>query len=156
MQIQHLRLAAAGLVALGLVGCVGITHAIVPCPLTYSEQEKELLTVVPKGYSPGRKRCVGWRPREWRGSFGISQRVYYCELWKRPSGEQWHINVALLFDDAGKFYKTQVAEAETAVVPDGKSQPGDRPAAGDLNNPSATSAERYQSCELDRADDAAA
>jgi hypothetical protein len=140
MQIQYLRLAAAGLVALGLVGCVGlgITHAIVPCPLTYSEQEKELLTVVPKGTrredALRRLAAAGVE-----GSFGISRRVYYCELWKRPSGERWHINVALLFDDAGKFYKTQVAEAETAVVPDGKPQAGDRQAAGDSNNPSAAS-----------------
>jgi hypothetical protein len=138
MQIQHLRLAAAGLVALGLVGCVGITRPIVACPLTYSEQEKELLTVVPKGTRRDdalrRLAAAGVE-----GSFGISQRVYYCELWKRPSGEQWHINVALLFDDAGKFYKTQVAEAETAVVPDGKSQAGDRQAAGDSNSPSAAS-----------------
>lgn len=138
MQIQYLRLAAAGLVALGLVGCVGITRPIVPCPLTYSEQEKELLTVVPKGTrredALRRLAAAGVE-----GSFGISRRVYYCELWKRPSGERWHINVALLFDDAGKFYKTQVAEAETAVVPDAKPQPGDRQAAADSNNPSAAS-----------------
>lgn len=127
MEIPYLHLLAAGLVALELVGCVGISRPIVACPLTYSEQEKEILTVVPKGTrredALRRLAAAGVE-----GSYGISRRVYYCDLWKRPNGERWHINVALLFDDTGRLYKTQMAEADITAVPDGKSQSGGGPA----------------------------
>jgi hypothetical protein len=49
MQIPFLSRTAAVLAALTWIGCMSIPRQIVPCPLTYSEQEKELLTVVPKG-----------------------------------------------------------------------------------------------------------
>jgi len=116
MQIPFLTRTAAVLAALTWVGCVGIPRQIVPCPLTYSEQEKELLTVVPKGIRREEVlRRLGTAGIE--GSFGISRRVYYCDLWNRPNGDRWHMNVALLFDDSGKLYKTQMAECDVAVLP---------------------------------------
>jgi hypothetical protein len=118
MQITLPKLfAAAALIALTSLGCVTLSRPIMPCPLTYSEQEKELLAVVPKGTrredALRRLTAAGVE-----GSFGISQRVYYCDLWKRPNGDRWHVNVALLFDDTGKLYRTQVAECDVSVVPD--------------------------------------
>jgi len=122
MQIPFLTRTAAVLAALTWVGCVGIPRQIVPCPLTYSEQEKELLTVVPKGIRREEVlRRLGTAGIE--GSFGISRRVYYCDLWNRPNGDRWHMNVALLFDDAGKLYKTQTADCDVAVLPNETTQP---------------------------------
>lgn len=123
MPIPFFRWTACVLIALTLIGCVSLSRSIVACPLTYSEQEKELLTVVPKGTrreeALRRLAAAGVE-----GSFGISRRVYYCDLWNRPNGERWHINVALLFDDTGKFYKTQVAECDIAVMPNESALPG--------------------------------
>jgi hypothetical protein len=122
MQTPNFRWIAVGLIALTITGCVSLNRAIMPCPLTYSEQEKEILTVVPKGTRRDealrRLAAAGVE-----GSFGISQRVYYCDLWNRKNGERWHINVALLFDDTGKFYRTQV-EGDVSVVPEEKAGNG--------------------------------
>jgi hypothetical protein len=134
MEIPYLRLLAAGLLAIELVGCVAVSRPIVACPLTYSEQEKEILTVVPKGITREealrRLTAAGVE-----GSYGISRRVYYCDLWKRPNGERWHINVALLFDDRGRLYKTQMAEADITAVPEGKSPSGKEQAEGPSSKP---------------------
>jgi hypothetical protein len=126
MQTAYFRWTAAGLIALTLTGCVSLNRAIMPCPLTYSEQEKEILTVVPKGTrrDEALRRLVAAGVE---GSFGISQRVYYCDLWNRKNGERWHINVALLFDDTGRLYRTQVAESDISVVPDDKPGNGSGP-----------------------------
>jgi hypothetical protein len=106
-----------GLAILVVVGCAGLTSQIVPCPLTYSEQEKEILTVVPKGTRREealRKLAAAGID----GSFGISRRVYYCELWHRPDGSRWHLNVALLFDEVGRLYMTRTADCDVTSSPD--------------------------------------
>jgi hypothetical protein len=135
MQTVYLRWTAASLIALTLAGCLSLNRAIMPCPLTYSEQEKEILAVVPKGTSREealrRLTAAGIE-----GSFGVSQRVYYCDLWNRKNGERWHVNVALLFDDANKLYRTQVAECAVFASPDVKGGKGDAasgPSAADAN-----------------------
>jgi hypothetical protein len=119
MQTVYLRWTAASLIALSMAGCVSLNRAIMPCPLTYSEQEKEILAVVPKGTQRGealrRLAAAGIE-----GSFGVSQRVYYCDLWNRKNGERWHVNVALLFDDSDKLYRTQVADCAVFASPDVK------------------------------------
>jgi hypothetical protein len=119
MQTVYLRWAAASLIALTVTGCASLNRSIMPCPLTYSEQEKEILAIVPKGTrredTLRRLTAAGVE-----GSFGISRRVYYCDLWNRTNGERWHINVALLFDDTGRFYRTQVAECDVSVAPEEK------------------------------------
>jgi hypothetical protein len=120
MQIPLLRSVAAGLIVATLIGCVSLSRPIVQCPLTYSEQEKELSAVVPKGLrreeALRRLTAAGVE-----GSFGISHRVYYCDLWNRSNGDRWHMNVALYFDDAGKLYKTGTAECDVSVVPEDRS-----------------------------------
>jgi hypothetical protein len=126
MQMLYLRRSGA-LLALALAGCASLSTQIIPCPLTYSEQEKEVLNVVPKGTRRDdalRKLAAAGI----EGSFGISRRVYYCDLWNRPDGNRWHMNVALLFDETGRLYKTQT-ECDVTVSSE-KSLP---PAAGQSN-----------------------
>jgi len=116
MQMSFLRRSSA-LALVTLVGCASLSTQIVPCPLTYSEQIKEVLNVVPKGTRREdalRKLAAAGV----EGSFGISRRVYYCELWNRPDGSRWHMNVALLFDETGKLYKTQTADCDVTTSPD--------------------------------------
>ncbi len=131
MHTAYFRWTAAGLIALTMTGCVGLNRTIMPSPLTYSEQEKEILTIVPKGTrrDEALKRLAAAGVE---GSYGISHRVYYCDLWNRKNGERWHINVALLFDDTGRFYRTQVAESDVSVVPNEKPEKGGstKPPAG--------------------------
>jgi hypothetical protein len=116
MQMPFPRRSIA-LVLVTLAGCASLSTQIVPCPLTYSEQIKEVLTVVPKGTRRDdalqKLSAAGIE-----GSFGISRRVYYCELWTRPDGSRWHMNVALLFDETGKLYKTQTADCDVTSSPD--------------------------------------
>jgi hypothetical protein len=118
MQIRSLLRTAAVLAVVSWIGCSALSRQIVQCPLTYSEQEKEVLAVVPKGVrreeALRRLQAAGIE-----GNFGISRRVYYCDLWIRPNRERWHMNVALLFDDVGKLYKTQTADCDFAAVPEG-------------------------------------
>jgi hypothetical protein len=116
MQMPFLRRSAT-LVLLTLVGCASLSRQIVSCPLTYSEQEKEVLSVAPKGTRRDdalRKLAAAGI----EGSFGISRRVYYCDLWNRPDGSRWHLNVALLFDETGRLYKTQAAECDVTMSQD--------------------------------------
>jgi hypothetical protein len=116
MQMPFLRRLGT-LAFLAVVGCASLSTQIVPCPLTYSEQEKEVLGVVPKGTRrDDALRKLASAGIE--GSFGISRRVYYCDLWNRPDGNRWHLNVALLFDETGKLYKTQAAECDVTASPE--------------------------------------
>jgi hypothetical protein len=116
MQMSFLRRSSA-VSLLVLAGCASLSTQITPCPLTYSEQTKEVLNLVPKGTRRDdalRKLAAAGI----EGSFGISRRVYYCELWNRPDGSRWLLNVALLFDETGKVYKTQAADCDVTMSSD--------------------------------------
>lgn len=134
MQTAYLRWIAASWIALTITGCVSLNRSIMPCPLSYSEQEKEILTIVPKGT---RREEVLRRlaAAGLEGSFGSSRRVYYCDLWNRKNGDRWHVNVALLFDDAGRLYRTQVAE--TDITRESESKTGNGPAQSETSTKSA-------------------
>jgi hypothetical protein len=124
MQMPFLRRLSALTLAC-IVGCASLNNRIVPCPLTYSEQNKEVLTLVPKGTRRDdalRKLAAAGI----EGSFGSSRGIYYCELWNRPDGSRWHLNVAILFDETGKLYKTQAADCDVTIAPD-KSLPSTGP-----------------------------
>jgi len=116
-ETQILFLIATMMIVLALTGsgCASLSHEIVTCPLTYSEQEKEVLAIVPKGTRREevlrRLNAAGIE-----GSFGTSRRIYYCEIWTRPNGERWHLNLALLFDEYGKLYRTQVGDSEVSAI----------------------------------------
>ncbi len=139
MQTVYIRWAAASLIALTMAGCVSLNRPIMACPLTYSEQEKEILAVVPKG-TQREEALRRLAAAGIEGSFGVSQRVYYCDLWNRKNGERWHVNVALLFDDANKLYRTQVAECAVFASPDMKGGKGDA-ASGSLARSASTGAD---------------
>ena len=106
------------LVCLGILafsGCQLTGGRIIPSPLTYSEQEKEILAIVPLGTERDqavRKLSAAGID----GDFGTGRNIYYCDLWNRNNGERWHLNVALWFDKTGKLYKTHVAQADTGVL----------------------------------------
>jgi hypothetical protein len=98
-----------------LAGCQLTIGRIIPSPLTYSEQEKEILAIAPRGID--RDEAVKkLTAAGLKGDFGSTRSIYYCDEWHRDSGERWHMNVALLFDKEGKLYKTQVSQAETGTV----------------------------------------
>ncbi len=116
MQMPFLRRFSV-LVLVTLAGCASLSTQIVPCPLTYSEQIKEVLKVAPKGTRRDealRKLAAAGV----EGGFGISRRVYYCELWNRPDGSRWHLNVALLFDETERLYETRTADCDVTTLPD--------------------------------------
>ncbi|MGE3316379.1 MAG: hypothetical protein AB7O26_14785 [Planctomycetaceae bacterium] len=98
-----------------LAGCQLTSGRIIPSPLTYSEQEKEILAIAPRGTD--RDEAVRkLNAAGLKGDFGSTRSIYYCDEWHRDSGERWHMNVALLFDKEGKLYTTQVSQAETGTV----------------------------------------
>jgi hypothetical protein len=117
MRRQIVTLVAVLLIALPSAGCSSVGRAIVPCPLPFADQEKAILAVVPKGTRRDsllrRLQTAGIE-----GSFGISQRVYYCDLWNRPDGQRWQMNIALLFDENGVLYRTQAADCNITAVRD--------------------------------------
>ncbi len=106
----------------GTAGCATIGQRIVACPLTYSEQEKEVLAIVPKGTlrADALRRLAS---AGIEGDFGTSRRIYYCDLWRRANGERWRLNVALFFDESDRLYKTRVADCDVSVVRDGSDNP---------------------------------
>jgi hypothetical protein len=135
MQMPFLhRACAVALVA--IVGCAGLGSQIVPCPLTYSEQEKEILAIVPKGIRRD-AALTKLAAAGIEGSFGTSHRLYYCELWKRPDGSLWRLNVALLFDEVGRLYKTQAADCDITTVQPDKSLPSSGTPGNDVGQPAA-------------------
>jgi hypothetical protein len=105
-----------------IVGCAMTTHQILPCPMTYSEQEKAILAIAPMGTD---RETVLKKLTEAgiEGSSATSQHVYYCDIWDRPNKERWHMDVALMFDQSGKLYKTQFGQADTAVLPKDAARP---------------------------------
>lgn len=108
------RILCVGL--LTLAGCQMTNGRIIPSPLSYSEQEKELLVIAPVGTD--REEAVRKLSAAGiEGDFGSSRSIYYCDLWNRKNGERWHMNVALMFDKSGKLYKSGTAQSETAMLP---------------------------------------
>ncbi|MFN0195176.1 MAG: hypothetical protein ACKVT0_00395 [Planctomycetaceae bacterium] len=103
------------------VGCL-IPGTIEPSPWTYSEQQQEILKLAPVGTS--REEVVDRLKKAGiDGTFGVSDTVYYCDIWNRPGGERWHLNVALYFDDEGLLYDSRLAQAETGLVNESQVDP---------------------------------
>ena len=76
------------------------------CPLPQQEQVTEILKIVPLG-TPRDDVAKTLREAGILGSFTENRRIYYCDLWDRGDNSRWHINVTLLFDEAGILYATQ-------------------------------------------------
>jgi len=122
----------------GLAGCQGGPGRFVEAPLSYDQQREAVSAVVPMGTS----REEAARRLEKAGIqhvAGSGNNIFYCDIWNRPNGERWHLNVALLFDASGKLYAMRPAESETGIEEqtvtdfaeaEGKSAAGSRAATG--------------------------
>jgi hypothetical protein len=101
--------------AIVMAGCSAPGKPLIESPLSYSQQQQAVLDVVPRGTSRGeaekRLRAAGieFTP-------GGNGSIYYLTLWNRADGTRWHINVALLFDAAGKLYESRPADSATGLV----------------------------------------
>ena len=99
----------------GSAGCQLSTPRIEMSPLSYPQQAAEILKLVPLDTD----RDVTVEKLEQAGIQGdfspVSQSVYYCNIWKREDGKRWWMNVALLFDESGKFYATRNPESRTEI-----------------------------------------
>src|SRR5579864_6432788 len=63
---------------LAWIGCTTLANPIVPCPLTYSEQEKAVLAMVPLG-TPRDEALRILAKNGIEGDFGSSHGIYYCD-----------------------------------------------------------------------------
>ena len=111
-------MACLGVAATGVLitGCHwGTLGTVTASPLSYAEQEKAILTLTGIGM-PREEAIRKLTEAGIEGTSGISDSVYYCDLWKHDDGANWHLNVALLFDQSGTLYKTRPAQAETGVL----------------------------------------
>ena len=97
---------------LAMVACTGLRQ-VVPAPMVYEEQSKELLKIAPLG-TPKDQAIQQLEAAGVSGEFASSPSIYYCDLWKRENGNRWHLNVALLFNEAGELYKTRPAQADVS------------------------------------------
>lgn len=93
-----------------LVGCTGLRQ-VMPAPLVFEEQSKEILEIAPLG-TPKEEAIRKLTEAGVSGEFASSPSIYYCDLWERENGHRWHMNVALLFNEQGELYKTRPAQAD--------------------------------------------
>lgn len=97
-----------------LAGCQLSRGRIIDSPLSFQEQSDAILKIVP----PGTPRAEAIRKLEQVGIEGTSlahRSIFYCDIWNRKDGTRWELNVALLFDEHGRLYKTRRSEADTGI-----------------------------------------
>jgi hypothetical protein len=92
------------------VGCATTSPLIVPSPVSTDEQQAQILKLVPVG-TPREEALETLRREGVEVQQGASTTIYYCDLWQRPDGSRWHLDVALLFDRQGRLYRTRSASA---------------------------------------------
>ncbi|MEX0728938.1 MAG: hypothetical protein WD065_21870 [Planctomycetaceae bacterium] len=92
-------------------GCMGL-GMIQPSPWTYSQQHEAILKIVPLG-TPRDDVVNRLTKAGIEGSYGISESIYYCDIWDRSDGARWHVNVALYFDESGNLYDIRPGQADT-------------------------------------------
>lgn len=95
---------------LNLAACTGL-RSVVPAPLVFEEQSTKILEIAPLG-TPKEQAIRQLNEAGISGDFSSSPSIYYCDLWQREDGTQWHLNVALLFKEDGTLYKTRPAQAD--------------------------------------------
>ena len=97
---------------LTLVACTGLQQ-VVPAPLVFEEQSQKILEIAPVG-TQKEQAIKQLNAAGISGEFSSSPSIYYCDLWEREDGKRWHLNVALLFNEAGELYKTRPAQADVS------------------------------------------
>lgn len=109
----YLTNCALGLLSIWIsVGCTGLRQ-VVPAPLVFEEQSKEILAIIPMG-TPKEEAVRKLTEAGISGEFASSPSIYYCDLWERENGNRWHMNVALLFNEQGELYQTRPAQADVS------------------------------------------
>ncbi len=108
-------------------GCATTSAMIVPSPVSSDEQQAKILEIVPVG-TPRDEVLDTLRREGIEVHRGASSTIYYCDLWQRPDGSRWHLDVALLFDKGGRLYRTRSASAlvdadDTTVSPTTEDSP---------------------------------
>lgn len=106
-------LAAIVLGVLAFSGCA-MLRPIQPSPWMYSQQHEAILEIAPLG-TPRDETIARLTESGIAGSFGLSETIYYCDIWNRPDGPRWHLNVALYFDPQGNLYDIRPGQAETGA-----------------------------------------
>ncbi len=102
-----------------LTACTGF-RSVVPAPLVFEEQSAKILEIAPLG-TPKEQAVRQLNEAGISGDFSSSPSIYYCDLWQREDGTQWHLNVALLFKEDGTLYKTRPAQADISWEKEGES-----------------------------------
>ncbi len=127
---QVARWLTAGLWVTGVaLGCTASGAKLVESPLSVEQQQQEVLEVVPVGTSrdEAERRLQAAGIEYTRGGKGS---IYYLALWNRQDGQRWHVNVALLFDRAGKLYRTRPGDSDFGLLSGKQStQTAGKPAA---------------------------
>lgn len=98
--------------SIGLSACTNLDR-VVPAPMVFDEQSKEILSIAPLG-TQKEQAISKLNAAGVMGDFASSPSIYYCDLWERENGKRWHLNVALLFNEAGELYKTRPAQADVS------------------------------------------
>jgi hypothetical protein len=105
-------LVAVVVFASGFGGCQSAGPLIAACPWPSPVQSAEILKLAPLG-TPRSEVLEKLKSAGISGNSGANESIFYCDLWKQPSGEVWHINVVLLFDADDQLYATRPAVAAT-------------------------------------------
>jgi len=110
------RLVLLFAILLGQTGCAAgpQTGLLVESPLPTETQQAELLAIAPVG-TPREETLQKLADAGLVIHQGASDTIYYCDVWNRPDGNRWRMNVALLFDKQGRLYRARSADALTSV-----------------------------------------
>ncbi len=110
-----------GLVLMGgltgcFVGCAGgpQTGSMVESPMPTETQQAEVLAIAPAG-TPRVEALQKLSDAGLIVHQGASETIYYCDVWNRPDGSRWRMDVALLFDKQGNLYRARSANALTSI-----------------------------------------
>jgi len=82
---------------------------------SFLEQQQAILDVVPFG-TPHERTLETLKQAGVRGATGVSESIYYCDVWDRGDGSHWYLNVALFFDQSGRLYKVGPGQSDTGAA----------------------------------------
>lgn len=106
-------------------GCASSPTRIASSPWSVEEQQRAILKIAPIG-TPRLDAIRRLKEAGIEVTQGVSDSVYYCDVWNRQDGKRWQIDVALLFDKSGALYQTR--QAQSKIGREADDQPDDGPA----------------------------
>lgn len=99
-----------------MTGCHLFRTNKVTRPLSYLQQVEKIKNIVPLG-TPRDEAIRKLEEAGIDGDFSsVSRSIYYCERWNRENGKQWELNVSLLFDAQGQFYRTKHSDFDANLT----------------------------------------